>query len=61
MPVKDIHDLELHEVTVVRKRYRVVRVPGGWIYERLTKRISETESEAVAVFVPYSAEYAPVA
>ena len=59
-PDKPIYDLELHEVTIVGRRYRVMRVPGGWIYERLTKRISETDSEAITVFVPYSNEYATV-
>jgi len=59
MPVKTIYELELHEVTIINNRIRVLRVPGGWIYERLTKKISHTENEAVAIFVPYSAEYAP--
>ena len=59
MPVKTIYELELHEVTVIHKNIRVMRVPGGWIYERLTRKISDTENEAVAIFVPYNAEYAP--
>ena len=60
MPVPNIYELELHEVTVINARVRVMRVPGGWIYERLTKPLSATDNEAVLVFVPHSSEYEPV-
>lgn len=48
-----MHDMKLHEVIVVGV-YRIIRVPGGWIYERQTKKISRSEREVELVFVPYS-------
>ena len=58
--MKTIYELDLHEVTIINNKVRAIRVPGGWIYERVTKRLSVTDNEIVAVFVPYSDEYAPV-
>lgn len=52
-----MHEMRLHEVRVITPRVRVIRVPGGWIYERVTKKISDTENEVIAVFVPYSDEF----
>jgi len=51
--------MKLHEVIVVGV-YRVIRVPGGWIYERQTKPISSDKSEVEIVFVPYSPEFLDV-
>jgi len=42
MENKDIHDLNLHETTIVHD-FKIMRVPSGWMY-------NET-------FVPYSAEF----
>jgi hypothetical protein len=57
--MKSIYELKLHEITMLNQKIRVIRVPGGWIYERVTKKISDTDNEVIAVFVPYSDEYAP--
>lgn len=57
MPVrKNLYELSLHEATV-QGVYRIIRVPGGWIYERQTKRISDSEREVQVVFVPFNGEF----
>lgn len=56
--MKSIYELELHEITLINGKVRVMRVPGGWIYERVLRRISDTEFEVINTFVPYSDEYA---
>lgn len=52
-----MHDMELHEIRAINNKIRVIRVPGGWIYERVIRRLSDTDNEVVAVFVPYSEEF----
>lgn len=52
-----IHELSLHEVAVLTPKIRVIRVPGGWIYERVLRRISDTDNEVIALYVPYSDEF----
>lgn len=52
-----MHNMELHEIRAINNKIRVMRVPGGWIYERVIKKISDTENEVLAVFVPYSEEF----
>lgn len=52
-----MYEMNLHDVLVLTNKIRVIRVPGGWIYERVTKKISDTENEVIAVFVPYSDEF----
>ena len=51
-----MHDMKLHTVMRVG-RYRIIRVPGGWIYERIIRKLSDTENEVAMVFVPYSEEF----
>ena len=50
---KGVHDLELHESTVVESEYHqiiVTRVPGGWLYN--TSKMGTVTS----TFVPYQRE-----
>jgi hypothetical protein len=49
--VNVIYNMKLHEVKTPDDSFRVVRVPGGWIY--YLKFFSET----TAVFVPYNNEF----
>lgn len=55
--MKTIYELGLHEITIVNKKIKVMRVPGGWIYERVLRRISDNDNEVIAIFVPYSEEF----
>jgi hypothetical protein len=57
--MKSIYELELHEITIINSKVRVMRVPGGWIYERILRRLSATDFEVINTFVPHSDEYAP--
>jgi len=52
-----IHKLGLFEVYSVTKKLRFIRVPNGWICERVIKKLSDTESEVIALFIPYSDEF----
>ena len=51
-----MHDMQLHEVRI-QGIYRIIRVPGGWIYERRTWRITEQDNDVEMIFVPYSDEF----
>ena len=51
-----LHDMKLHEVTVVGV-YRIIRVPGGWIYERQTRQLTSDKNDVEIVFVPYNTEF----
>jgi hypothetical protein len=55
--MKSIYELELHEITVINGKVRVMRVPGGWIYERVLRRLSDTDFEVINTFVPYNEEF----
>ena len=48
--MKNLYELELHEVTDVSCEIIAIRVPGGWIYRWLSKD----------TFVPYNNEFMPV-
>lgn len=52
-----MHDMKLHEVKVITPKIRVLRVPGGWIYERVIKKLSDTDTQVLNTFVPYSEEF----
>lgn len=49
----DIYELKLHEETTAGK-FRVTRVPGGWIYYRGT---GSTGGQKCAVFIPFDNEF----
>ena len=51
---KSIYDLELHEPTI-KGVYTIIRVPGGWIYQR-TDVVAGGKIPSM-VFVPYSDEF----
>ena len=55
MKVKDIYDLELHELAQVyssgNDSITVMRVPGGWIYE--FSRVGDWK----LLFIPYNHEF----
>ena len=44
-------NMKLHAI-VKAGSYNIIRVPGGWIYER-----KEKGSQVVAVFVPFNDEF----
>jgi hypothetical protein len=50
---KSIYDLKLHECLIIKRdysmTYRIVRVPGGWIYKYV-----ETDQH---IFVPFDNEF----
>ena len=52
--MRNIYDLKLHETIKFNinefRKFRVMRVPGGWIYQDL-------EEPFPMVFVPYSDEF----
>lgn len=52
--MKSVYDLQLHEIITLGKKIRIMRVPGGWIYERVIRKISDTDFEVVTTFVPYN-------
>lgn len=49
----NIYNLELHNATKVDNNLIITRVPGGWIYESLTKELNSISS----TFVPYNEEF----
>ena len=51
--MKNIYQLKLHETLVIESMYNqtVERVPGGWIYYRIS------EKSQSAVFVPFNSEF----
>ena len=51
---KSIYDLALHEVTV-KGVYTIIRVAGGWIYQRID--VVAGGKIPSMVFVPYSDEF----
>jgi hypothetical protein len=51
-----MHKMKLHEV-IIQGKYRIIRVPGGWIYERQVRKITSTDSEVELVFVPLNDEF----
>lgn len=55
MPEKiNLHDLELHDLMSIKTDkfgLRIVRVPGGWIYYRVS------DKDFPGVFVPYNKEF----
>ena len=51
---KSIYDLELHEPTI-KGVYTIIRVPGGWIYQRVD--VVAGGKIPSMVFVPYSDEF----
>lgn len=57
--MKDLYKMKLHDViTVARARgeLKVVRVPGGWVYETYTDSVKYTY-QVTSVFVPYHNEF----
>lgn len=46
----NIYELDLHE-TMIEGDFMIMRVPGGWIYER---RNLNGHEKAACVFVPYN-------
>ena len=52
--MKGVHELNIHEYTEIehgsKGKYRVIRVPGGWIYHFLSESGSHLLS---STFVPY--------
>ena len=52
---QDIYKMGLHGQVDVGN-YRVVRVPGGWIYY-LDKELIGEVGQTVATFVPYNEEF----
>lgn len=52
-----MHNMKLNEILVITPKLRVIRVPGGWIYERVIRKLSDTDHEVIQVFVPYSEEF----
>lgn len=46
-----IYDLKLHE-DIITKGLRIMRVPGGWLYENCQYPLPP-------VFVPYNNEFSP--
>lgn len=63
---KELYEMKLHEEIIVKTsandnsfiKYRVTRVPGGWIYRQMAE-IDEAVSLSIA-FVPYSDEFHPM-
>lgn len=52
-----MHDMRLHEIRVITSKLRVIRVPGGWIYERVIQKLSDNDNLVIQTFVPYSDEF----
>ncbi len=55
--MEELYSMALHDIVVINRKVRVLRVPGGWIYERVTKKLSDTDNEVFVVFVPYNDEF----
>ena len=51
-----IYKMDLHEEVFINTNYRVVRVPGGWIYHWDNEQFDGTW-QTVAIFVPYNEEF----
>ena len=52
----DIYKMGLHGEVDIHRNYRVVRVPGGWIYHADNEQVGGTW-QTVATFVPYNEEF----
>lgn len=52
--IKTIYELGLHEETYVNG-YRVMRVPGGWIYDKYAD--SCQDYPYAPIFVPFNNEF----
>lgn len=52
-----MYDMKLHEILVITPKLRVIRVPGGWLYERVIKRLSDADNDVIHTFVPYNEEF----
>ena len=58
---KSIYDMKLHERREHRN-YDIMRVPGGWIYERYIIEGSGNHKRDIftaMVFIPYNDEFHP--
>lgn len=51
---KSIYELKLHEETIPDPWVRVLRVPGGWIYQILCP---PNEGTDLGIFVPFHNEF----
>lgn len=47
-----IHNMQLHDIKVINNNLKILRVSGGWIYNRGDNPSSQTQC-----FVPYSNEF----
>jgi hypothetical protein len=56
--MSNIHSLGLHDQVSLDHQYRVVRVPGGWIYYYDSEQIGG-HCQATSTFVPFNNEFMP--
>jgi len=57
MMYQEIYTMKLHDfLTMAKAEIRILRVPGGWIYESFN-RTDGGEYQSSTVFVPYNNEF----
>ena len=54
----NIHSMELHEEVSLNQWYRIIRVPGGWIYYFDNEQVGG-HWQTTSTFVPFNSEFMP--
>ena len=54
MTAEELYNMELHQELDIDRWIKVMRVPGGWIYQASDSRY---EGDCMAVFVPFDNEF----